>query len=83
MHMKCSCWQALKPEDKPPRKEFALTMLDRLNSDPGFSEFQIKPVCFSDESTFHISGLLNRHNLKIWGSQNPLDTYELEQDSLN
>ena len=65
------------PEDKSRRKEFAVTMLDRLNSDPGF----LKSVCFSDESTFLVSGLLNRHNLRIWGSENPHDTCELEWDS--
>ena len=52
-------------------------MLDRLDSDPGF----LKRVCFKDESTFHVSGLLNRHNLRIWGSENPRDTCELERDS--
>ena len=41
----------------------------------------LKRVCFSDKSTFHISGLLNRHNLRIWGSENLHDTCELEQDS--
>ena len=55
--------QALKPEDKPRRKEFAVTMLNRLDSDPGF----LKRVCFRDESTSHVSGLVNRHNLRIWG----------------
>ena len=69
--------QALKPEDKPRQKEFAVTMLDRLDSDPGF----LKRVYFSDELTFHVSGLLNRHNLRIWGSENPHDTCELERDS--
>ena len=69
--------KAFKPEDKPRRKEFAVTMLDRLDSDPGF----LKRVCFSDESTFHVSGLLNRHNLRIWGSENPHDTCELERVS--
>ena len=69
--------QALKPEDKPQRKEYAVTMLHRLDSDPGF----LKRVCFSDESTFHVSGLINRHNSRIWGSQNPHETYELERDS--
>ena len=69
--------QALKPEDKPRRKKFALTMLDRLDSDPGF----LKRVCFSDESMFHVSGLINRHNSIIWGSQNPHETYEFERDS--
>ena len=52
-------------------------MLDRLDSDPGF----LKRVCFSDESTFHVSGLINRHNSRIWGSQNPHKTYELERGS--
>ena len=47
--------QALEPEDKSRRKEFAVTMLDRLDLDPGF----LKRVCFSDESTFHVFGLLN------------------------
>ena len=69
--------QALKPEDKQRRKEFAVTMLDRLDSDPGF----LKRVCFGDESTFQVSGLLNRHNLRIWGLENPHDTCELERDT--
>ena len=69
--------QALQPEDKPRRKEFGVTMPDRLDSDPGF----FKRVCFNDESTFHLSGLLNRQKLKTWGSKNPHDTCELEQDS--
>ena len=42
-------------------------MLDKLDSDPAF----LKRVCFSDESTFHVSGLLNRYDLGIWGSENP------------
>ena len=52
-------------------------MLDRLDLDPGF----LKRVCFNDESTFRLSGLLNRHNLKIWGSENLHDACELERDS--
>ena len=69
--------QALKPEDKLRRKEFAVMMLDRLDSDPWF----LKRVCFSDKSTFHVSGLLNRRNLRIWGSENPHNIYELGRDS--
>ena len=65
--------QAFKPEDKLRQKELAVTMLDRLNSNPGF----LKRVCFSNELTFHVSGLLNRHNLRIWSSENPHDTCEL------
>ena len=51
-------------------------MLDRLDSNPGF----LKRVCFSDESKFHVSGLLNRHNLRIWGSESLHDTCELGWD---
>ena len=71
--------QALKPKDKPRQKEFTVTMLDRLDSHPGF----LKRVYFSDESTFHVSGLLNRYNLRIWGSDNPHDTCEFERTLLN
>jgi hypothetical protein len=28
-------------------------------------------VCFSDEATFHMNGIVNRHNCRIWGSQPP------------
>ena len=52
-------------------------MLHRLNSDPGF----LKRICFSGESAFHVSRLIYRHNSKIWGSENPHETYELERDS--
>ena len=66
--------QTLKLEDKLRRKEFAVTMLERVDSDPGF----LKCVCSSDKSTFHVSGLLNRHNLRIWGSENRHDTCKLK-----
>ena len=51
LYNKVQLLQALKPEDKPRRKEFAVAMLHRLDSDPGF----LKRVCFTDESTFHVS----------------------------
>jgi hypothetical protein len=28
-------------------------------------------IVLSDKSNFHLSGKVNRHNLIIWGSQNP------------
>jgi hypothetical protein len=36
---------------------------------------------FSDEATFHLSGKVNRHNLRIWGMENPHATIEHELDS--
>ena len=52
-------------------------MLHRLDSDPGF----LKRVCLSDESTFHVSGLINGHNSRIWDSHTRHETYELERNS--
>ena len=69
--------QSLKLEDKQRRKEFAVTMLDTLNSDQGF----LKRICFSGMSTFHVFRLLNIHNLRIWSSENLHVTSEFERDS--
>jgi hypothetical protein len=36
-------------------------------------------IILSDEATFHLSGKVNRHNLIIWGSQNPLQVLEVHR----
>ena len=69
--------QALQPNDMQRRKEFAVNMLQRISEDEAF----LKRVCFSDEATFHVSGKLNKHNVRIWGSENPHATRELQRDS--
>ena len=56
--------QALQRNDMPRGKEFAMNMLQRISEDEAF----LKQVCFSDEATFHVSGKLNKHNVRIWGS---------------
>ena len=56
--------QALQPNDMPRRKEIAVNMLQRISEDEAF----LKQVCFSDEPTFLVSGKLNKHNVRIWGS---------------
>jgi hypothetical protein len=38
-------------------------------------------LIFSDEAKFHLSGKVNRHNVRIWGTQNPRETVEHERDS--
>ncbi|PSN52229.1 hypothetical protein C0J52_12759 [Blattella germanica] len=55
--------QALMPEDRPRRAEFATLMLERIDADNEY----LNKVCFSDEVTFHTSGTVNRHNVQIWG----------------
>ena len=59
--------QALQPNNMPRKKEFAVNMLQRISEDEAF----LKRVCFSDEATFHVSGKLNKHNVRIWGLENP------------
>ncbi|KAJ9600337.1 hypothetical protein L9F63_009365 [Diploptera punctata] len=69
--------QRLEPNDIPKRAEFANTMLDRLGADPDF----MTKIFFSDEATFHLSGKVNRHNVRIWGSENPHAIQEHVRDS--
>jgi hypothetical protein len=33
-------------------------------------------MSFSDEATFHVCEAVNRHNCRLWGSENPLDATE-------
>ena len=54
-----------------------MSMLDRLDSD---SEFD-KRIYLSDELTFHVSGMLNKHSSRIKVTENPDETGELEQDT--
>ena len=38
-------------------------------------------VVFSNESTFHISGKVHRHNVRIWGTENPHKMVQHERAS--
>ncbi|GBO25328.1 hypothetical protein AVEN_24256-1 [Araneus ventricosus] len=38
-------------------------------------------VMFSDEATFHVSGIVNRYHTRIWGSENPQAVQEQARDS--
>jgi hypothetical protein len=43
----------------------------------------LEKVQFSDEATSHVSGVVNRRNVKTWGSENPHACVEYERDSPN
>ena len=58
--------QELKPIDGPKRNMFALEMLNRIED----GEDYLKKVMLTDEACFHVSGKVNRHNVRIWGSEN-------------
>jgi len=36
-----------------------------------FYDHFLEKVQLSDEPTFHVSGAVNRRNVRIWGSENP------------
>jgi hypothetical protein len=48
-----------------------------MSSDDNF----LQNVQFSDEAIFHASGAVNRHNVSIWGSDNPQAYVEHQHDS--
>ena len=59
--------RALQPDDGPLRASFATQIMRRIDEENVY----LKRVCFSDEATFDTSRVVNRHNVRIWGSQNP------------
>jgi hypothetical protein len=69
--------QQLKPDDRPKREKFANDILNLIDEDNDF----LQRVCFSGEATFHVSGTVNTHNLRIWGSENPHFLREHIRDS--
>jgi len=38
-------------------------------------------LIFGDESTFHLSGKVNKHNMRIWGTENPRELVQYVRDS--
>lgn len=68
--------QALNTDDRERRKQFCVAMQEKLEDE----EFE-KRLVFSDEATFHTSGKVNKHNVRIWGKENPHATVEHMRDS--
>jgi hypothetical protein len=38
-------------------------------------------IFFSDEATFHTSGIVNKHNCRLWSESNPFITAEVAMNS--
>ena len=68
---------AMKPQDCPARAAFSTKLLDEIATDDQY----LKKISFSDEATFHLSGAVNRHNVSIWGTENPKENVETELNS--
>jgi hypothetical protein len=54
-------------------------MLEQLTADDSY----LQKILFSDEATFHTHGVVNHHNCRIWGSENPHALMEHVRDSPN
>jgi hypothetical protein len=67
--------QELKSYDRPYRRNVCTDMLNYLKQ---YNLFLDKTV-LSDEANFHLSGKVNRHNIIIWGSQNPLQVVKVHR----
>lgn len=59
--------QELKPHDHPQRFRFANWALERLEEDEHF----YRKIIFTDEAHFQLGGYVNKHNCRIWGTENP------------
>ena len=59
--------QALSDEDFARRIDFCIWAMDKFGEDEQFFD----RVMFSDESTFHNNGLVNRHNFHYYSDENP------------
>ncbi|GFX41555.1 transposable element tc3 transposase [Trichonephila clavipes] len=62
--------QELLPYDFETRHLFSLKFLARLKVDPEWSW----NILWTDEAQFHLDGLVNTHNCRIWETDNPHST---------
>jgi hypothetical protein len=67
----------IKPDDHRKRTDFTVEMLSRIEENDSYLDL----VLFSDESTFHVCGKVNRNNCRIWGSENPHQVIGYERDT--
>lgn len=44
------------------------------------NESFLDDIIFTDKATFHVSGCVNRHNSRIWGSEKPHAIVEKQRD---
>jgi len=64
-------------EDNDRRIKMCETLLNHYKNKSSIRD----NIWFSDETVFHLSGRVNRHNTRIWGTENPKVIEEKERDS--
>lgn len=67
----------IKETDYPLRVNMCQQILNLFRTENNFLDHFI----MSDEATFHVNGLVNKHNCRIWGSENPHIYQEYVRDS--
>jgi len=70
------CTQELYDEDMDLRVEMAERLIPLLEDPANDGN-----VFFSDESRFYVSGMVNKHNCRIWAASNPFVTVEAAMNS--
>ena len=69
--------QALKEDDKVKRFNLCCGIQNRIENVDDF----LTRLTFSDEIVFHLSGKVNGHNVRVWGTEAPYVSTEHEGDS--
>ena len=69
-HYQIAVVQQLLQQDFARRVNFAETMLQTLNEDPGMI------ILTSDEAHFHLNGCVNKQNFRYWSPNNPQELHE-------
>ena len=65
----------LNNQDRQMRIQFAQYCLSKLENDQDY----LKKVIFSDECHFSLAGGVNKQNCRIWGTERPLEVYQVPQ----
>lgn len=65
--------QELHEDDFDRRLEFCENMSERIINDPNL----VFNICFSDECSFFLNGIVNRHNCRYWADENPHIIHEV------
>jgi len=69
--------QQLSDENHRCRLDFCVQLQDLMS----FGDHFLEKVQFSHDATFHVSGAVNRRNVRIWGSENPHTYVQHQRDS--
>lgn len=80
LHMfpyKIQMLQELEDRDPAARTWFANWCMENIQSDRSF----LHRIIFSDECVFHVDGKVNKHNVRIWGTENPHAYREVARNS--